>query len=165
MTILSILLVVSFVGITIWRKKLLPDSISAMVYDLPEGGWRWLWSVWLVFVSVFTFAPTIEILDGRGMGIMGFVPMVLLCFVAVWPLFDKEHLRWHYILAFVAGVWSQVDVLFICPSLLYVWFAFVVFMCVTFLEALHKVVDMAVFIAECICYAAVVLAEMIIKVG
>ena len=47
MLLISISLVVLYVGTTIWIKKELPDSISAMVYDLPEGGWRWLWTVWL----------------------------------------------------------------------------------------------------------------------
>lgn len=41
MTVLSILLAVSFTGIAIWKMNGLPDSISAMVYALPEGGWRW----------------------------------------------------------------------------------------------------------------------------
>lgn len=61
--IISILLVVLAVGATIWKNKALPDSISAMVYDLPQGAWQNLWSVWLALVSLTTFAPMIQILD------------------------------------------------------------------------------------------------------
>jgi len=60
MTILSILMVVSFTGIAIWKMNGLPESISAMVYALPDGGWRWLWSAWLALVSILTFAPVYE---------------------------------------------------------------------------------------------------------
>ena len=38
MTILSILLAVAFTAIVIWKMKGLPESISAMVYALPDGG-------------------------------------------------------------------------------------------------------------------------------
>ncbi|MCR5578677.1 MAG: hypothetical protein K6F74_05630 [Prevotella sp.] len=59
-----------------------------MVYLLPKGGWRWLWTAWLIAVSVLTFLTAIEILDKKGYGFIGLLPMVCLCFVAVWPLFD-----------------------------------------------------------------------------
>jgi len=157
MIILSILLVVSYVGITIWRKKELPESISAMVYDLPDGGWRWVWSIWLLLVDVFTFAPTIEILEeAHSIGIMGFVPMVLLGFVAVWPLFDKEHLRWHYILSYIAGIWSQVDVWLMCPWWLFVWLALIVFVGYLLLCNLKQMLSKVVILMEMTCYIGIV---------
>jgi len=57
--IISVLLVVLYVGAAIWRFRALPDSISAMVYALPDGGWRWLWSAWLAIVGILTFAPVV----------------------------------------------------------------------------------------------------------
>ena len=157
LTILSILLVVSFTGITIWIRKELPESISAMVYDLPDGGWRWLWSVWLALVSVLTFAPVIGILDDtRGLGFMGFVPMVLLGFVAVWPLFDKEHLKWHYILSYIAGIWSQVDVWLMCPWWLFVWLALIVFVGYLLLCNLKQMLSKVVILMEMTCYVGVI---------
>lgn len=154
MIILSILLVVSFMGATIWKLKALPDSISAMVYVLPPGGWRWLWSIWLAIVSVLTFAPVIDILDDtRGLGVMGFVPMVLLGFVAVWPLFDKEHIKLHYILSYIAGIWSQVDVWLICPGWLFVlWLALMALVGVALSCGLKWIYSKVVALMEMTCY-------------
>lgn len=105
-----------------WPQSL-PESISAMVWLLPErGGWRWLWAIWLVVVDVLTFAPVIEILDSRGLGILGFLPMAMLGFVAVWPLFDTEHRHWHYVLSIAAGILSQIGVWLISPWWLFGWF-------------------------------------------
>lgn len=146
--IFSVLLVVSYVGITILKERKLPDSISAMVWVLPDGGWRWLWSIWLVAVSVLTFAPATEILDARGLGIFGFLPMVCLGFVAVWPLFDSEHVKWHYVLAVIGGIASQLTVALLNPWWLFSW----LLMAVTFSKNLRS---KAVMIAECICYMAI----------
>lgn len=149
---LSILLVVSFVGTTIWKEKELPDSISAMVWVLPEGCWRWLWSIWLVAVSILTFAPAVGILDARGLGVFGFLPMVCLGFVAVLPLFDHEHVKWHYVMAVVGGILSQVTVAFINPWWLSVW----LLMAVALWKPLRS---KAVMISECLCYVAMVGAQ------
>lgn len=40
--LVAILLAVLYVGIAIWVTKEIPESVSAMVYVLPDGGWRWL---------------------------------------------------------------------------------------------------------------------------
>ena len=160
MTILSILLAVSFAGAAIWRLKALPDSISAMVYALPDGGWRWLWSAWLAIVDILTFAPVVEILDGRGLGILGFLPMAMLMFVAVWPIFDREHYRWHNILGIAAGVMTQVIVAIVSPAWLSVWMAFVFLTGSVYVQpdgGLAKAVSgKAVFLAEVACYVALV---------
>jgi len=50
----SVLLTVLFMGMVIMRERSVPVSISAMVYALPEGGWRWLWALWLWAVTFFT---------------------------------------------------------------------------------------------------------------
>ena len=52
--IISILLVTLYVGAAIWKERELPESISAMVYLLPEGGAQWLWSLWMVVTAIFT---------------------------------------------------------------------------------------------------------------
>lgn len=161
MTILSILLAVSFAGAAIWRLKALPDSISAMVYLLPEGGWRWLWSAWLAMVDILTFAPVVEILDGRGLGILGFLPMAMLMFVAAWPIFDREHYRWHNILGTAAAVVSQVDVWLICPYWLLLWLLMVA---AVFMKGLRHTGTYfggkGVLFAECMCYVVLILAAL-----
>lgn len=158
--IISVLLVVLYVGAAIWRFRALPDSISAMVYALPDGGWRWLWSAWLAMVGILTFAPVVEILDGRGLGILGFLPMAMLMFVAAWPIFDREHYRWHNILGIAAGVMTQVIVAIVSPAWLSVWMAFVFLTGSVYVQpdgGLAKAVSgKAVFLAEVACYVALV---------
>lgn len=159
MIIPSILMVVSFSGIAIWKMNGLPESISAMVYALPDG-WRWLWSAWLALVGILTFAPIVEILDGRGLGILGFLPMAMLMFVAVWPIFDREHYRWHNVLGIAAGVMTQVIVAIVSPAWLSVWMAFLFLVGSVFVQPegnLAKAVSgKAVFLAEVACYVAMV---------
>lgn len=171
MIILSILLVALGVGAAIgmihwlerkpWSQSL-PDSISAMVYLLPRrGGWRWLWSLWLVAVDVLTFAPVIKIVDPRGLGILGFLPMAMLGFVAVWPLFDIEHRKWHYILAIAAGILSQEDVWFISPWWLLTWLLMPAAWIWTTLGKYRAAFDSkGVLLSEVICYVAVIGSEI-----
>ena len=144
--ILSIILVVSFVSITIWRIKQIPESISAMVWSL-KGDWKCLWSIWLIAVSILTFVPMIEILDRKDVGILGFLPMVCLCFVAVWPLFDSEHVNLHNWLAILGGILSQFCVLIISPYWLLTW----LLMPIALFDK-----SKSVMISECICYVAIV---------
>ena len=159
--ILSIILVVSFVGITIWRTKELPESISAMVWSL-KGDWKWLWSVWLMAVSIFTFAPVIEILDARGLGFLGFLPAVCLAFVGAMPLFDVSNRKWHYTLAIIGGILSQVSVLVISPWWLLLWALMLGYVvCAIFIKKFQDWMDgKGVLIAECICYLGVIGAQI-----
>jgi len=161
MLVISLFLVALYVGAAIWRFRALPDSISAMVYALPEGGWRWLWSAWLAMVDILTFAPVVEILDGRGLGILGFLPMAMLMFVAAWPIFDREHYRWHNIFGTAAAVVSQVDVWLICPYWLLLWLLMVA---AVFMKGLRHTGTYfggkGVLFAECMCYAVLILAAL-----
>lgn len=108
--ILSIILVVSFVGITIYKTKELPESISAMVYTLPKGGAQWLWTIWLWAVGITTFIPLIGIMNGINLGILPFAALACITFTGAWPLFQQETKRWHYVSAILCGILSQVCV-------------------------------------------------------
>ena len=162
MTILSLILVVLFAGATIWRTKELPESVSAMVYTLPTGGWQWLWTIWLVLVDIFTFAPAVEILDADGLGWLAFLPMAMIGFVAVWPLFDKEHRVWHYVLSILAGFISQVDVWQISPWCLLLWLLFVgwAWLCKRRGRA-SEFATYAVLAAEAVSYLAIIASEVV----
>ena len=154
--ILSLFLVTLYVGVTTWKLGALPDSISSMVYVLPEGGWRWLWTAWLWVVALLTCIPTIEALSVKQLEVFGFFTLLGLGFTGAMPLFLKEMIRTHYILSIAAGIFSQVCVLIICPWFLSLWLLIVWFL----LDSLtagdsprwydHK----AVFISEAICYAS-----------
>ena len=164
MLILSILLVALFTGAAIWKLRALPESFSSLV-GLFDGAWRWLWSAWLAMVSILTFAPVVEMLDGRGLGILGFLPMAMLMFVAAWPIFDREHYKWHNILGTVAGVMTQAIVAIISPAWLSVWIAFLFLIGSVFVQPEGKlakaVKGKAVFIAEMACYIALVGALLV----
>ena len=164
MLILSILLVALFTGAAIWKLRALPESFSSLV-GLFDGAWRWLWSLWLVAVDVLTLAPAIDVLDGRGLAFIAFLPMVMLLFVAAWPIFDREHYKWHNILGTVAGVMTQAIVAIISPAWLSVWIAFLFLIGSVFVQPEGKlakaVKGKAVFIAEMACYIALVGALLV----
>lgn len=157
LTILSILLVVSFVGIITWRNKELPESISAMVYDLPEGGWRWLWSVWLWLVTVFTYAPMMDVLDARGCGVFVFLTMLCLFLAGAMPLFQTETKKWHYVSAIAGGVLSQVC----CCVVLHWWVVLPLWLVFTVLMVFVKVRGKEVLLAEMLCYVTSIIVDFI----
>lgn len=157
--IISILLVVLFVGATIWIKKELPESISAMVYVLPKGGWRWLWSIWLWLVGVLTLAPAIEALDKQDCGFLPFLTMVSLVFVGAWPLFDTDHKKLHYTFGIIAAILSQVCVLALCPWWLLLWLVMAFLGIYAYFKPYPQwLKGKGVFIAEGICYIGLVCA-------
>jgi len=162
--ILSIILVVLFVGFVIYKDKKFPESISAMVYTLP-GDWKWIWSIWMVAVSILTYAPTIQILDPRGLGFLGFLSMVCLCFVAVWPLFDLEHRKLHYTLAIIGGILTQVCVAFINPYWLFLWIIIPGIVIYDLWKNKKFLVTSkyGVMIAEIICYLTTIGSQLIYK--
>jgi hypothetical protein len=154
MFLLSILLVALYLGAAIWRKRELPESISAMVYLLPEGGWRWLWSFWLWIVSLLTTIPVISILDTRNMAYLGFFTLASLVFVGAWPLYRPETRKAHYIGGSAAGILSQVCVLVICPWWLMLWLLFTgVDIAARYDKWFPTWLDnKGVLLAECVCY-------------
>lgn len=118
LTITSLLLTASFVGVVSWRAKKLPESISALVYALPEK-WQWTWIAWMLAVSFTTMIPVIEVLSLKGAEVLGFVTLACLVFVSVMPLTQEKEM--HYPLAVIAGIVSQMCVAMICPWWLLAW--------------------------------------------
>ena len=153
LVILSLLLVTLYLGVAIWRKRALPESISSLVYVFR---WRWLWTVWLTAVGILTCAPAIEILDSIGMGFLGFGTLACLVFCAAMPIFVEEQKQWHDILGISACILSQICVFFIDMNWLYAWALFLFIMGSVFIQPtgwLAKAVNgKGVFVAECICY-------------
>ena len=163
-TIIAILLVVLFVGATIWKTKKVPESISAMVYDLPDGALKWTWSIWIWLVDIFSFIPVIDVMDSMEKGYVAFIPMVLLAFVGAWPLFDTERRKYHYAFAIAAGVLSQLCVWFICHWWLLLWLIWPAICAYCYIEG-KKGKDTifdgtAVFVSEVICYIAIICSSL-----
>lgn len=152
MLTLSFLLVVSFVGVAIWRAKSLPESISALVYDLPKNR-LWVWSAWLVMVSALLFVPLTDACGG-----LGWVTEVCLMGAALTPLVKSDTRKWHYCFGIAAGVLSQVCVAVTCIDCLSVWMAFVFVMLSVYVQPDGK-------LAKAVEHKGTFVAEFVATVG
>lgn len=135
----SILLTALFVGAVIWRRwcntdasasfserlnTALPDSISALVYELPRP-WQWLWIVWMWVVSLLACIPLIEVLPDD-VKVLGFATIVCLMLCGAMPISDSHvNRRAHNVFGILGGVLSQVCVAILTPCWLLAWIAFV----------------------------------------
>ncbi len=119
---ISITLAAAFVAIATIALRSLPDSISAIVYDMPIR-WQWLWTLWLWAVVLTVGIPLIDALQDS-MPILGFATMASLCFVGAMPLVRHEANIPHYAIAIVAGILSQLCVLVLSPVWLLSWIVF-----------------------------------------
>lgn len=144
LTISSFLLTILALGVAIGRMGELPESISAMVYDIPKR-YQWTWSAWLLLVGGLTMIPMTDVLAEKGLELFGFLTMAPLCFVAVMPLTNKDTVRTHYVLSILAVVMSQVCVAIVNPWCLALWG----------LMILYKLVP-RILLEEGICYAGVI---------
>jgi len=117
--IMAVLLVVVYLGFYIAKKKELPESLSATVYDM-QSGYRWAWGAWLGGVALLLFMPLVERNEW-----LGWLMEVSLFGAALTPLIKKDTLKWHYIAAIATGVISQVIVVVNDADWLSVWMAFI----------------------------------------
>lgn len=162
--IIAILLMVLYIGITIWKKKELPKSISHMVYDLPKGGWRWLWTIWLWSVVICVAPSLIEALSGSSFQFVGFLTIASLLFIGALPLFDTDHLKWHNTLAIAGGIGSQICTILICPWWMLLWFIMIALMGGAFCafndnKGCYRFIDgKGIFITEILCSTTVIAA-------
>ena len=162
--IIAILLMVIYIGITIWKKKELPKSISHMVYDLPKGGWRWLWTIWLWSVVMCVAPSLIEALSGSSFQFVGFLTIASLLFIGALPLFDTDHLKWHNTLAIAGGIGSQICTIRICPWWMLLWFVMIILMGGAFCafkdnKGYYRIIDgKGIFITEILCSTTVIAA-------
>lgn len=98
--ILSVILLTLFLGFFIYKTKRLPESISALVYELPENK-QWLWSAWLFTIGVCLFSPLVVYF-----GALGWWLEVCLLGTVLTPLINKDTRVWHYILGIVLCIVS-----------------------------------------------------------
>lgn len=138
MLTISILLTVLFVGTVIWGRwrdtdasasfserlnTALPDSISALVYDLPRRR-QWLWIVWMWAVSLLTCIPLISAMpdDWR---ILAFATLACLMLCGAMPISDSHvNRRAHNVFGILGGILSQACMLLISPWWLLAWLLF-----------------------------------------
>ena len=120
---ISAVLAVLYVGAAIWKRHSIPESISAMVFDLPRK-WQWLWSIWLWAIAFLTCIPAINALAEKGAEALGFATLVCLVFTGALPLYDKDNKRMHYFFAYAAGILSQACVVGLDWHWLLVWLVY-----------------------------------------
>ena len=119
MIILSFLLFV--VGVVVWlvRSGCDPESLSALVYEVPSG-MQWVWVLWMEAVA-FSMAPCLLDVLPEGCEVFGWLMVVCLMLCGGMPLVRNEENRWHYLFAIMAGVLSQLCVVLLCPWWLLLW--------------------------------------------
>ena len=153
--ILSIILVVLYVGITIYHTHSIPDSVSAMVYALPTAG-RYLWTVWIWAVSMLLMPALMERL-GSYWQFLGFLWCASMAFCGALPLIKGEQNTIHNALGIAAGVFSQACVLVLCPWWLFAWVILFVFVLSDkFRDLSSRWYGKSCLVAEGICYISLV---------
>ena len=79
----------------------IPDSISAMVYDM-KYPWMWTIFIWvLTFIGLFNMLPCNELYES-----IAFLSCGCLGLLGAVPLIKGERNTAHYILAIIAGILS-----------------------------------------------------------
>ena len=154
--LISLLMAVLYVGAAIIIKKKLPDSISSMVYILPEGGWRWLWTVWIWLTGLLLIAPLMNAMP-ENWKFIAFLTIGCLMFCGAMPIFIEDNHKWHNILGIAAGILSQVCVAFISPWWLSVWLLWPFLMGSTIIQPdggdmREMFSGKGIFVAEAICF-------------
>ena len=138
------------------RERRVPVSISAMVCLLPEGGWQWLWTLWLWAVALTLAPPLMEAMPD-GWRFIAALMLAALTFTAAMPLFGQENKKRHYYFAIASGILSQLCVLILNPWWLLPWLPVLALVVSAFSahndeDGIHKVCNgKGVIIAEVAC--------------
>ena len=155
--IISLILVVLFVGATIYHTRSIPDSVSAMVYALPTAG-RYLWTVWIWAVSMLLVPSLMESL-GSYWQFLGFLWCASMAFCGALPLVKGEPNIAHNALGITAGVISQAIVLILNPWWMCVWLLLSWFVLTDKTRELTSIwYGKTCFLAESVCYISLVLS-------
>jgi len=158
--IISSVFAVLYVGAVIWSKRQMPDSVSAMVYLLPNAG-QWLWGAWLFTIGGLLLPPMLESMPDS-LSFIAFLTVVCLFGTAVTPLVQQDMRKLHNIFGISAGILSQVCVLALNAQWLAVWMLWLFLIGSTRVQPegwLGKSLKgKGVFLSECICYTSLVAA-------
>lgn len=140
--LISFLLVILLVGITIWKKKELPVSISSLVYLFK---WKWTWTIWIWLVAGTLVYPLFTALP-VAYKFLGFLSIFGLMFAGATPIFNKDNYKFHGIFGAIAEIASQFCVIVIQPWAMLLWSSLVVLL----LKFRDQIYDKETFIIELI---------------
>lgn len=119
LTFSSLLAAAGMVAATWLRGWSLPESVSSTIYELPRR-LTCLWTAWMMAIAFPIAPPLIEALPDQ-LRAIGFLTILLLLFVAAWPLVESYTVKAHYVAAVLVGILSQVCVAIISPWWLVMW--------------------------------------------
>ena len=152
MLFLSALLVILYTGMATWRRRKLPESVSAMVYELPQK-WQWVWTAWLALVTALMAPALTEAMPSAWYSITSHACIICLAMTAAMPLIPGSHNTAHYGLGIAAGVLSQVCVAIMCSWWLLLWLLFVAVVFYTVFAKKGTIFDgKGVFVMEAVCW-------------
>lgn len=118
MLLIPIFILIIGLSIIIYKLESIPNSISEIVYYLPN---KFFWIIW-IWIITFTTAPNlINSLEGSTWQFLGFLTITTLIFCGAMPLVKKTKNIVHYILGILAGIFSQLCVLILCYKMLLIW--------------------------------------------
>lgn len=160
MLVISFLLVVLFVGTAIWKESVIPDSVSAIVYNLPKHK-RFLWTLWMWAVSLTVGIPLMDAMP-ETWKFLSFLTLACLMFCGAMPLINGERNTMHYVFAIGAGVLSQICVLIASPFYLLFWLLMLAYTILVWNENGERpwLVGKGVFVAEVCCFLSMALAGL-----
>lgn len=169
LVVTSILLSVLGIGLATWQRKALPDSVSAMVYDLPKGR-QWVWTLWMWLVGLTAGIPLLEAMEYNPLQFMAFLMTAALLFCGAMPLVSDERNIPHYVAAMAASAMSQLCVLSLCAWCLAPWLLLMLLFYVALFSSdvvqAEKLFDnlrrYGVLVAEALC-AAILYVCLLIK--
>lgn len=118
--LVSIALVAAYMAAVTCKRGGLPESMGTEVYILPDGGWRWLWSIWL-WATVYTLTPKLFLVIPESGDPCAHAFATAMLLLGVLPLLKHEGNTGVFALGFVACFFSQVCVLLINPWWLLIW--------------------------------------------
>lgn len=119
LVLISMLLAVLGIGLSTWRRKELPRSVSAMVYNLPVSE-QYIWTLWL-WVTAFLCVPSLMESIREPWTFVGFFWIAAVMFCGAMPLTERDTEKWHDLLGLAAGILSQCCVWLVCPWWLLLW--------------------------------------------
>lgn len=153
-----------YVGAATWKNKAIPDSISAMVYELPRN-WQFLWILWMWAIAFLIYIPVIDVLSEKGMEWVGFLTLTSFAFTGAMPLVKKSKNTSHYVMAIISGILSQICVCLICKWWICSFSLLFFIHIIMFSEPDKKICRLldgkAVFIIEMICSFNIVLSYIL----
>lgn len=138
------------------KTKELPDSISAMVYSFGKAG-RWIWTLWMFLCTFLVLPPLIEAMPDN-VQFLAFFTGASLAFCGAMPLVKNERNDGHYICGIIAGIFSQICVVYICRECMAVWFLLPIARILMSRETFYRIF---VLILEMICTSTIILTLFI----